>query len=228
MSFEPGSTITGDSYYNDGSEINFDMKGTTWNITEYSNINNLTFSDDDSVINFVGNDYTTLEIENLTGNGGLFNLRSSIAEDDGDYLYIINGSGSHKLGVKDSGVEITKPDEIEFPLVTDESGNTLFTLAKVDGTNINAVDGGTYLFYLHDRDENGEKIWYLSAEKQIDPDPTDPNPIDPTPPILETTPSTDAVISLASAPQLIMANEMNNLRFRKGSVKANAESAGVW
>src|SRR5699024_9074980 len=102
------------------------------------------------------------------------------------------------------------------------------TLAKVDGTNINAVDGGTYLFYLHDRDENGEKIWYVSAEKQIDPDPTDPNPIDPTPPILETTPSTDAVISLASAPQLIMANEMNNLRFRKGSVKANAESAGVW
>src|SRR5699024_12792901 len=47
-------------------------------------------------------------------------------------------------------------------------------------------------------------------------------------PILETTPSTDAVISLASAPQLIMANEMNNLRFSKGSVKDNAESAGVW
>ncbi len=210
MSFEPGSTITGDSYYSGGSEINFDMKGTTWNITEYSNINNLTFSDDDSVINFVDNDYTTLEIENLTGNGGLFNLRSSIAEDDGDYLYIINGSGKHKLGVIDSGVEITKPDEIEFPLVTDESGNTLFTLAKVDGTNINAVDGGTYLFYLHDRDENGKKIWYLNAKEEI------------------TTPSSDAIISLASAPQLIMANEMNNLRFRKGSVKANAESAGVW
>ncbi|MDG9730113.1 autotransporter outer membrane beta-barrel domain-containing protein [Ignatzschineria sp. RMDPL8A] len=228
MTFDPGSTITGNSYYSDGSEINFDLKGTTWNITEYSNINNLTFSDDDSVINFVGNEYTTLEIENLTGNGGLFNLRSSIAEDDGDYLYIINGSGSHKLGVKDSGVEITKPDEIEFPLVTDESGNTHFALTKVDGTNINAIDGGTYLFYLHNRDENNKKVWYLSAEKQIDPDPTDPNPIDPTPPILETTPSTDAVISLASAPQLIMANEMNNLRFRKGSVKANAESAGVW
>lgn len=223
MNFDSGSTFQGATLYTPESEINFDMKGTTWNITDYSNITNLTFSDESSVINFVADDYAILEIENLAGNGGLFNLRTSIAEDDGDYLYIINGSGSHKLGVKDSGVEITKPEETTLDLVSDYSGGATFNLAKLDGLNINAVDGGTYLYYLHDRDENGEKIWYLSAEKQIDPDPTDP-----TPPILETTPSTDAVISLASAPQLIMANEMNNLRFSKGSVKANAESAGVW
>lgn len=228
MTFDSGSTIKGASVYQKGSIINFDLKGTTWDITSNSNITNLAFSDEDSVINFVADDYAFLNIDTLSGNGGLFNLRTSIAENKGDYLYIINGSGKHKLGVKDSGVEITKPEETTLDLVSDYSGGATFNLAKIDGVNIDAVDGGTYLYYLHDRDENGEKTWYLSAEKQIDPDPTDPNPIDPTPPILETTPSTDAVISLASAPQLIMANEMNNLRFRKGSIKANAESAGVW
>ncbi len=228
ISFEPDSTIAGGSYYSNGSEVNFDMKGTTWDINQYSKVKNLTFNDENSVINFVADDYTLLEIDTLAGNGGLFNLRTSIAEGKGDYIIITEGSGSHKLGVKDSGVEITKPEETTLDLVSDYSGDATFNLAKIDGVSIDAVDGGTYLYYLHDRDENGEKTWYLSAEKQIDPDPTDPNPIDPTPPILETTPSTDAVISLASAPQLIMANEMNNLRFRKGSVKANAESAGVW
>lgn len=171
--------------------------------------------------------YAHLNIHSITGSQ-IFYMNTSIAEDKGDYITITEGSGNHKLGVKDSGVEITKPEETTLDLVSDYSGGATFNLAKIDGVNIDAVDGGTYLYYLHDRDENGEKIWYLSAEKQIDPDPTDPNPIDPTPPILETTPSTDAVISLASAPQLIMANEMNNLRFRKGSVKANTESAGVW
>ncbi len=210
MAFDSGSTIKGYSISEEGSIINFDMKGTTWDITSNSNITNLTFSDEDSVINFVADDYAFLNIDTLSGNGGLFNLRTSIAENKGDYLYIINGSGKHKLGVKDSGVEITKPEETTLDLVSDYSGGAIFNLAKIDGVNIDAVDGGTYVYYLDNRDENGKKIWYLNAKEEI------------------TTPSSDAIISLASAPQLIMANEMNNLRFRKGSIKANAESAGVW
>ncbi|SQI42829.1 Adhesin/invasin TibA autotransporter precursor [Leminorella richardii] len=183
--------------------------------------------------------YSRLDVNSLSGSlHFLFN--ASIENNRGDYLLVTNGSGSHKVSVADSGAEITQPDQRSLDLITDQSRGASFALADLSGTAINAVDGGTYMYSLNHREENGSEVWYLSAAKDVpstpnpDPDPNpNPNP-DPggtLPPTVKpgtTTPSTDAVLSMAVAPSLIFNNELQNLRFRKGMVEQNAGDAGAW
>ncbi len=88
--------------------------------------------------------YSHLTIDNLSGSQ-TFYMNAAIAEQQGDYLTIRNSSGDHALNVQDSGAEITRPDESRLDLITDESSNAQFRLSALDGTNINAVDGGTYM-----------------------------------------------------------------------------------
>ncbi|MBT0318156.1 pertactin-like passenger domain-containing protein, partial [Morganella morganii] len=102
--------------------------------------------------------YSHLTIDNLSGSQ-TFYMNTAIAEQQGDYLTIRNGSGEHALNVQDSGAEITRPDESRLDLITDESSNAQFRLSALDGTNINAVDGGTYMYSLYQRDEQDGKIW---------------------------------------------------------------------
>lgn len=160
--------------------------------------------------------YSHLTIDNLSGSQ-TFHMNTAIAEQQGDYLTIHNGSGDHALNIQDSGAEITRPDESRLDLITDESSNAQFHLNALDGTNINAVDGGTYMYSLYQRDEQDGKIWYLAAQKD-----------EPTVPDDKTTPSTDAVLSMAAAPQLIFNQELDNLRFRRGELRDNQGDEGVW
>ncbi|GKX56837.1 hypothetical protein SOASR030_29490 [Leminorella grimontii] len=172
--------------------------------------------------------YSRLQVDSLSGNlHFLFN--TSIENGRGDYLTVSSGSGSHKVSVADSGTEITQPGQRSLDLITDESRGANFTLASLSGTNINAVDGGTYMYSLNHREEAGSEIWYLSATKD-DPSAPNPGPGEVTPPVTrpETTPSTDAVLSMAVAPTLIFNNELQNLRFRKGMLEQNEGSAGAW
>lgn len=68
------------------------------------------------------------------------------------------------------------------------------------------VDLGTYQYSLTQRGDD----WFLTQEST-------------------TTPAVDAVLSIASAPQLIFDGEMQNLRFRKGDLKNNkGNTGGVW
>lgn len=169
--------------------------------------------------------YSHLIIENLSGSQ-TFYMNTAIAEQQGDYLTIRNSSGDHALNIQDSGAEITRPDESRLDLITDESSNAQFRLSALDGTNIDAVDGGTYMYSLYQRDEQDGKIWYLAAQKDEPGEPEKPVP--PVVPEDKTTPSTDAVLSMAAAPQLIFNHELDNLRFRRGELRDNQGDAGVW
>ena len=119
--------------------------------------------------------YSHLIIENLSGSQ-TFYMNTAIAEQQGDYLTIRNSSGDHALNIQDSGVEITRPDESRLDLITDESSNAQFRLSALDGTNIDAVDGGTYMYSLYQRDEQDGKIWYLAAQKDEPGEPEKPVP----------------------------------------------------
>ncbi|MGO3860075.1 MAG: autotransporter outer membrane beta-barrel domain-containing protein [Neisseriaceae bacterium] len=196
----------------------------------------------DGQVRFVttGNElaFTNLNVDKLAGNMQFF-FDTEINSQKGDYLTLKQASGQHKVTVQDSGAEITHPGETNLDLITDQSAGAGFDLAALNGANIKAVDGGSYLYYLHSREENGEKVWYLSAheEETETPDPgpgpnPDPGPNpepNPTPkPDLKPSNHTKAVLALAAAPQFIFNNELNNLRFRHGALKENAGQGGVW
>ncbi|MBP6563536.1 MAG: autotransporter outer membrane beta-barrel domain-containing protein, partial [Neisseriaceae bacterium] len=205
----------------------------------------------DGQIRFVpnGHGFTRLNVDDLAGNLH-FLLNTEINGQAGDYVTIQNGQGQHKVTVADSGAEITQPGERSLDLITDHSAGAQFSLAALNGANINAVDGGSYLYYLHERTENGEKVWYLSASKdgetitpepepQPEPEPKpqpEPQPEpQPKPPLvdgdtsgLDASFNTQAMLAMAAAPKFIFNNELNNLRFRQGSLKENAGQGGVW
>ncbi|UTO29170.1 BafA family autotransporter [Bartonella harrusi] len=108
--------------------------------------------------------YSRLYVDDLSGNMH-FNFNVSLAEGDGDYLFIKNGSGNHTITVVDSGIEIANPVSTNLDLIVDQSGGTHFTLQRFSGAKIETVDGGTYTYSL--KKKNGEneeaKVWYLTA-----------------------------------------------------------------
>ncbi|WP_317993057.1 BafA family autotransporter [Bartonella gliris] len=108
--------------------------------------------------------YSQLYIGELSGSLH-FKFHVSLAEGEGDYLFIKNGSGSHTVNVVDSGIEIVDPSTTDLDLIVDQSGKAHFTLKKFSGAKISTVDGGTYVYGLKQRqgDDENEKIWYLSA-----------------------------------------------------------------
>ncbi|OPB31840.1 BafA family autotransporter [Bartonella sp. AR 15-3] len=174
--------------------------------------------------------YSRLHIENLSGELGSLHFRfnTTIAEDRGDYLLIDKGDGNHMISVVDSGAEITNPLSQQRDLVTDKSAGAHFTLADFSGAKINAVDGGTYMYSLKQRKNDSEKIWYLAADHFDKPSPPDPDRVPkpiPTPP---TTPSTDALLSLAVAPELVFNNELQSLRFGRGILGRNKKNTALW
>ncbi|MEN3929523.1 autotransporter outer membrane beta-barrel domain-containing protein [Microvirga sp. W0021] len=190
--------------------------------------------------------YVRLNVDNLSGSM-LFRFSTSIADGRGDYLTIQNGSGSHQVVVMDSGAEITSPATTTLDLITDASAGASFSLASLTGVNTAAVDGGTYMYTLNNRDEAAGRIWFLAAGYVENPPPVVPPTVDPVPtptpePVptpspapqvtdLRTTPSTDALISMSVAPGMMFANELGNLRFRKGDLGFMSDSqrkGGVW
>ncbi|QBH97645.1 autotransporter outer membrane beta-barrel domain-containing protein [Limnobaculum zhutongyuii] len=158
--------------------------------------------------------YSRLNIDTLSG-CITFDFNTDIQHGRSDYLTIRQGSGRHLIRVADSGAEIANPGEKSLDLITDQSGGSSFNLTDINGVNINAVDGGTYIYSLYNRPEASGEVWYLGA---IDLRPDSPS----------LSPATDAVLAMAAAPQLIFNNELQNLRFRKGSLLQNEGNAGVW
>ncbi|WP_375696745.1 BafA family autotransporter [Bartonella sp. AC70YNML] len=123
--------------------------------------------------------HISLHVEKLSGDLHFrFNI-NAMGDYNSDYLLIDNGAGNHKVSVTDSGREIT--DSLlqrnglvsGVNLITDKSqeGGANFTLADLSGTEITAVDGGTYQYRLLKRercaDSSGHStIWYLSRASE--------------------------------------------------------------
>lgn len=174
-------------------------------------------------------EYYILEVENLSGNLA-FGLNTNVSEKVGDKLVITeSSSGAHTLMVSDSGTEPTKNS---LTVVDDQkSAEASFSLANADGTAQEFVDKGTYQFVLAQKEgATGGKEWYLTPATQDSDDGNDGNGnnVAPAPDKLRTTPAADAIIHLASAPQLIFNSQLDNLRFRRGEVRDNIDNVGGW
>ncbi|MBB4076103.1 outer membrane autotransporter protein [Bartonella fuyuanensis] len=128
-------------------------------IKELSGVGNIIFTSTESDLH-----YSQLYVDDLSGSLH-FDFNVSLAEGEGDYLFIKNGRDSHTVNIIDSGIEIVDPSLTELDLIVDQSGGAHFTLRSFSGANVKAIDGGTYIYGLKQRisEDGGEKVWYLSA-----------------------------------------------------------------
>ncbi|WP_254472692.1 BafA family autotransporter [Bartonella sp. B1098] len=128
-------------------------------IRKLSGVGNIVFTSTESNLH-----YSKLSVDDLSGSLH-FDFNVSLAEGEGDYLFIKNGHGSHIISVVDSGIEIVDPSSTELDLILDQSGGASFTLQSFSGAKIGMVDGGTYMYGLKQKigKDGGEKVWYLSA-----------------------------------------------------------------
>ncbi|VEJ54970.1 autotransporter outer membrane beta-barrel domain-containing protein [Pragia fontium] len=179
--------------------------------------------------------YVNLHLGSLSGSG-VFNFNTTLNQGKGNTLFVDNASGSHKVMITDSGEEITSAENLTLNIINDKSSGADFSLASISGENIAAVDGGTYMYSLKQqsgKDGLAGNVWYLGADWQADqepePEPEITTPL--TPPIVskKTTPSTDAVLNMASASQFIFDGELQTLRQRKGDLKTGVgHDYGTW
>ncbi|EJF75179.1 autotransporter outer membrane beta-barrel domain-containing protein [Bartonella alsatica] len=182
------------------------------------------------IFTFTGSDpyYSQLHVNNLSGSLH-FEFNTAIAHNRGDYLFVEDGKGNHTISVVDSGVEITNPFSNKRDLITDQSGGAHFTLADLSGEKINAIDGGTYIYDLKQRNDENGKVWFLSSDRINGSEPSISAPIDPLfPGRPSITPSTDAVLSTAAAPGLIFHNELQMIRSGRGILDKNRKDTDLW
>ncbi|PHI32825.1 autotransporter outer membrane beta-barrel domain-containing protein [Budvicia aquatica] len=176
--------------------------------------------------------YAQLHIGNLSGNSTII-FNTLFNEGKGNFVTVDNGSGQHGVIVRDSGQDITAPGSQTLNLINDRSQGANFFLTSDSVNNITAIDGGTYMYSLkksENKDGMNGNVWYLTTDLQLPEVPPIVIPEKPIPnPDVSTTPSTDAVLSLASSTQFIFDGELQSLRFRQGSLNMNkGQNSGVW
>ncbi|EKK5923335.1 autotransporter outer membrane beta-barrel domain-containing protein [Enterobacter hormaechei] len=197
-----------------------------WRLTGDSVVGALTL--DAGTVDFHGGPITrltpmaqavTLTARTLSGTG-TFLMNTDIAAWSGDLLNVTgNASGLFSLGIKNTGQEPVSPGE-PLRVVHTGGGDAQFSLYG------GKVDAGAWEYYL--TRENTD--WYLSPDIPPEVPPEVPPEMKPEAPAdRQTTASTDAVLSMASAPVYIFNQELQNLRFRRGDVVQNSPApGGVW
>ena len=151
----------------------------------------------------------TLSLETLSGENGLFHLRTSLEEAYGDSITIKTASGEHRLALSSSG---TNPSDsaIRRTLVLQENGDAVFSLANSGGV----IDLGNYVYSLTStQTENGTE-WHLSDQTPYEPAPDTP----------ALSPSATAVLALAGSGSQTtqFLYSLSDLRERMGDVRHNA------
>lgn len=164
----------------------------------------------------------TLSLNSLSGENGLFYLRTSLQETYGDSILIKTATGNHKLMLASSGSNPTE-DSLRRALVTQGNGNAKFSLANDGGV----VDLGNYVYGLTStQTENGTE-WHLTDQTPQEPDPDPEVPSTP-----ELSPSATAVLAVAGsgAQTTQFLHSLSDLRKRMGDIRYGASDglyAGV-
>lgn len=149
----------------------------------------------------------TVSLSALSGEGGVFHMRTSVQDVYGDTLLIDQGEGSHQLFLTASGKEPSK-EALDRALVTQTEGTLALSLANEGGK----IDLGNYVYDLVNRDTEEETQWYLAPQ-------TSPEPSQPT-----LSPSATAVLALAGsgAQTTQFLYSLSDLRKRMGEVRTGA------
>lgn len=134
----------------------FNLKnGSSWLINGNSELDELNIHD--SSISFSkGGQFKTLTIHgDLSGSNGLFNLNSSLADQQADKI-VIEGKvhGEHKISVSDSRKRPKTPNG-QVTLVESNGGDGSFSMVQ------DYVDAGKYRYFFHQEGNN----WVLSNDK---------------------------------------------------------------
>ncbi|MCZ2328570.1 autotransporter outer membrane beta-barrel domain-containing protein [Bartonella sp. F02] len=164
--------------------------------------------------------YSRLYVGSLSGRLN-FLMNTSIAEGRGDSIYIRDGSGNHTISFSDTGAEITDPRSQTLNLIYDKSGGAHFSLVGSSGEKVSAIDGGTYMYDLHKKTNAGETTWYLGVETEYKEGVAYPDFV--------TSPSTDAILSMVVAPELVFHNELQHVRSgRKIANRDKKKNTALW
>ncbi|QIR27810.1 autotransporter outer membrane beta-barrel domain-containing protein [Kluyvera genomosp. 3] len=185
--------------------------------------------------------YAQLNIGELNGNGNIW-FETSLADKAGSFVTIGHGSGSFGVIVQDSGKEIADHTDLTLNLINDQGGDIDFALQSARGGSTRAVDGGAYMYVL--KQETGKNgmdgnVWYLGAMTDEEGGDSGNGGGDGDNGSnggsngggnLVTTPSTDAILSLANAGLNIMRGEMDGLRAARQSQSRDRQhgEGSVW
>jgi outer membrane autotransporter protein len=170
--------------------------GATWQMREDTTINS--FSLDGGRMSFSGEDFNTMFVSELSGNG-TFDMRINLDAAQGDLLQV-NGqaTGSHLLNVKNTGVEVVPAEFDPLRIVHTEGGDAQFGLIG------NRVDLGAYSYLL----EKQGNDWFIVGEGKT------------------ISPSTQSALALFNAAPTIWNSELTTLRSRMGEVRGQEEGGG--
>lgn len=196
----------------------------------YSYIHAVNMSDN-STFNFSSEgDFKQLHVDEMTSDGtATIVMNTDLSTMRGDFLFLTKADGYFNVQVNDQGGE-PNTDSYLALISVEQSGTSEFELNYGNG-----VDVGAYVYDIKRiAYANGQSLWFL------DPTLREDNNVDcpVCPPVVlppdssdkpKTSPSTDAVLSMSSAAQFILNDELQNLRMRRGDVmQNNADSANVW
>lgn len=200
LNLTAGSIITGAMTTNSGTgQVNVNMAGGTWNMTESSDITSLALSN--TQVKFTDTNFSELTSKTLSGNGN-FTLKTDIVAGQGDKLVITNSSsGSHSITVNNQGSSLTNGTE-KLTVVETGDGGANFSLA-------NSVELGGFEYGLQ-RATADSKNWELVGRGQK-------------------TSTAEASISFLNSAYLLNYIDTQTLFQRMGDLKAvNGQEGNFW
>lgn len=255
VSLETGSRSEGGVTVNSGGELLMDADTEAKNVV--LNQGTLSVADIDDIstdvtpayvdaltmnnglVSFLRNsegDFSSLAINTLSGSGDFF-FNSSLAERNANFVTINRGTGQYGIRVTDSGKEISDDGDLTVNLINDKSSGTSYILKSSNGKATEAIDGGTYMYSLYkqaNKDGMTGDVWYLGEyETPVDStESTEPGGELPGGGTEEshpkTTPSTDAILSMASASTVIVNSELDALRTYRRAMGVSSHEWNVW
>ncbi|QMN43724.1 autotransporter outer membrane beta-barrel domain-containing protein [Escherichia coli] len=247
LDMHPGSVWTGSSLsdnVNDG-KLDVAMNNSVWNVTSNSNLDTLALSH--STVDFASHGstagtFTTLNVENLSGNS-TFIMRADVVgegngvNNKGDLLNISGSSaGNHVLAIRNQGSEATTGNEVLTVVKTTdgaasfsassqvELGGYLYDVRK-NGTNWELYASGT----VPEPTPNPEPTPAPAQPPIVNPDPT-PEP-DPTPtptPTPKPTTTADAGGNYLNVGYLLNYVENRTLMQRMGDLRNQSKDGNIW
>lgn len=181
--------------------------------------------------------YSSLTLAGLDGTGAFY-MNTNLANLQGDFLTVTGqANGNFSVYIADSGVSPTSDSSLQ--IIHTGGGTAAFNLGNTGGV----VDVGTYEYQLVSDQRGG---WVLTPhlaptppvpptpptppEPPLPPQPPTP-PTPPQPPIpqdLVITPSTAAVLSMATVDPIVFQAEISSVRSRLDQVRSFSHDANLW
>jgi outer membrane autotransporter protein len=171
--------------------------GGQWTLVEDARLERLTL-DGGSVVFGDNDEFRTLQVANLAGNG-TFVMNVDFATGDTDRLDVTGtATGNHQILVTSTGTDPLADTNLH--MVHAEAGDASFSLAG------GPVDLGTFAYGLVQRDND----WYLDAS------------------LRELSNGTKTALALFNTAPTVWYGELSTLRSRMGEVRRNDGAAGGW